>query len=88
MGYEAITLAVTTLIFALIIMWSSSLNMVNKKDIKGFLPFFLMSIVLIIYAGFILSEFFFNWAWFLLESLILLNLIGIFMIIRGENGSK
>ena len=88
MVYEAIALTVTTLIFALILIWETSLNMIGKKDMIGFLPFFSMCIVLIIYAGFILSEFFFNWAWFLLESLILLNLIWIFIIIRREDGSK
>ena len=88
MAYEVIVLAITTLFFALIIMWSASLSMINKKDIIGFLPFFLLSIILIIHAAFILSEFFFVWGWFFLESLILIILIWIFIVIRRENGNN
>jgi hypothetical protein len=85
MVYEAVALAVTTLIFALIIMWETSLSMINKKNILGFFPFFSLSIVLTIYAGFIFFEFYFQLAWATLELLILLNLIWIFIVIRREN---
>lgn len=88
MGYEAIALAVTTLIFALIIMWSASKNMIDKIDIRGFLSFFLMGVILTIYAGFILFEFYFNLGWFFLESSILLILIWILIIIRRQNDNK
>jgi len=88
MVYEAIALTVTTLIFALILIWETSLNMIGKKDMIGFLPFFSMCIVLIIYAGFILFEFYFQLAWAILESLILFNLIWILINLRGKNDRK
>lgn len=86
MGHETTALAVTTLIFSLIIAWESILSMIRKKDVWAFLPFFFMSVALTIYAGFILFELFFNWTWFFLESLILFNLIWILIIIRRQNG--
>lgn len=86
MGYETIALAVSTLIFALIILWETSLSMISKRNIIGFLPFFFMGVVLIVYAAFILFEFFFVWSWFFLEFLILIVLIWIFIIIRRKNG--
>jgi hypothetical protein len=79
----AISLAVTTIAFALMIMWFASLSMIHKKDIMGFLSFFLMGIILTIYATFILFEFYFQLMWTILELLILLNLIWIFITIFG-----
>ena len=44
MAYEVIALAVVTLIFALIILWETSLGMVSKRDMVGFLDFYYLCI--------------------------------------------
>jgi hypothetical protein len=82
MGYETIVLASIALIFALIIMWTTSINMIIKRDIMGFLPFFSMSFALVILATSILAELFLQSGWAIIESLILLNFIWIFLVIK------
>lgn len=84
----SIILTVTIVFFALIILWETAVAMLKKRKISGFLPFFLLGIILSFYSSFILFETFLNQVWLILESLILFNLIWILVSIRRKNANN
>lgn len=84
----SITLTVTIVFFALVILWDTTLAMLKRKSISGFLPFFALGMVLTVYSGFIFFEIFLNQAWLILEFLIFFNLAWIFLRLRRKNAGN
>jgi len=85
MEYAAIGLAATALVFSLVILWTSISSMLDGKSIGKFLSFFFLGIVLSYYGAVILFELFFDWAWVVVESAILLCLVWVFVDIWREH---
>jgi hypothetical protein len=85
MVYEVLSLVVITFLFSGIILWVSLENMISKKSISSFLPFFFLGLVLSFYAATIAFELFFTSVWALLESSVLLSLVWIFINIWRNN---
>lgn len=85
MAYEATWIAVTVLLFSLITLWMSEKEMISRKSIRSFLPFFLLGFILAFYGAAILFEFFFNVTWFFLEFMIFASLIWILVDIWRES---
>jgi len=86
MEYESIFLVVTKLFFGLIILWFTSLIMINKKKIIQFLPFFILGITSIFPVGFALFGFFFQPALLTFDLLIFFLLTWIFINLWRKNG--
>lgn len=85
MNLTVVAIMTISLIYSLIIAWETISNMIDRKNIKKFLPFLFFSIILSFYAAFSMFQFFFQWGWFFLEFSIFVAIIWIFMAIREEN---
>lgn len=81
--------AVMYLIFAIIIIWETSLLMIERKKITIFLPFLFISVVFCFYAAFTFFDVFRGNAGLVLESMRSVSLIWIMVnFIRKGNGDK
>ena len=76
---DAVVLIV--LFFAIIILWISTLKMIEQKAIKKFLPFFIISIAASFSAGFTFFEVFNSIPWTALEASYFFILIWIIVIV-------
>lgn len=81
---QVMLLAVAMLVFAIIILWISVRDMVSKKSIYDFLPFFLLGLILSFYSAAIIFELFFDVVWMIPESMIFVVLIWILVNIWRE----
>ena len=73
------------LIFAIIIIWKTTLLMVRKKRVIFFLPFLIVGVVFCFYASFLFYNIFDDRLWLILKSAFAIVIIWILInIIRGE----
>jgi hypothetical protein len=75
------------LIFAIIILWSTSLIILEKRRIDFFLPFLLVSISFVFYASFVFYGIFDGVLWTILEALSSIALLWIIINLWRENDS-
>ncbi len=74
------------LIFAIIIIWKTTLLMIEKKRIIIILPFLIVGVVFCFYVSFLFYNIFDEGLWFILKSVFAIVIIWILInIIRGEN---
>ncbi len=78
--------SIIQIFFAIILIWLTTLIMIEKKKILAFIPFFIVGVVSCFYAGFVFYEVFVNFAWFFIEFLYLISIIWIFINLRRKNG--
>ena len=75
------------IIFSVIILWKTTLIMIEKKKIPSFAPFFIVGVAFCFYASFIFYEIYETTFWMFYELLLLTSVIWILMILRGrKNG--
>lgn len=73
------------LIFSIILIWKTSLLMLEIKKIEILLPFFIFGILICFQAGFIFYSLFERFVWASIEIIFLVSLIWIFIILWREN---
>ncbi len=71
--------------FSIIIIWRTTLVMIEKKKILFFMPFFIFGLALSFYAGFYFYAIYNKILWLSYELLLLVAIIWILIIIRREN---
>ena len=74
------------ILFSILIFWKTILNMVKKKKIFEFLPFFIIAIFICFDAAFAFYDLFYNFVWIFMQALYLIIFIWILIFIRGKNG--
>ena len=72
--------------FSIIVIWKTTLTMIEKKKILFFMPFFIFGLALSFYAGFYFYEVYDKIFWLFYELLLLIAITWIFIILRRENG--
>lgn len=70
---------------SIILIWITSLTMIDKKKIILLLPFWIMGVLFSFQSGFIFYSLFKQIAWFFIEIVMLVCLLWIFIILRREN---
>ena len=73
------------LLGSLIIIWNSTMSMIKNREIQGFLPFFIIGIMLILYSILSLLDHLLFYQGFYLDIIIFIDLIWIFVEIRRVN---
>lgn len=82
---QVMLLAISMFVFALVILWISVKNMISRKSIYSFLPFFLLGFILSFYGSVIIFELFFDVIWMIFESMVFVVLLWIFINIWRES---
>ncbi len=73
--------------FSIIIIWKTTLAMIEKKKILFFMPFFIFGLALSFYAGFYFYAIYDKIFWLFYELLLLVAIIWILINLRRKNGS-
>ncbi len=72
--------------FSIIVIWRTTLAMIEKKKILFFMPFFLFGLALCFYAGFYFYAVYDKIFWLFYELLLLTAITWIFINLRRKNG--
>ncbi len=73
--------------FSIIVIWRTTLAMIEKKKIVFFIPFFIFGLALSFYAGFYFYAIYDKIFWLFYELLLLTAITWIFINLRRKNGS-
>lgn len=73
-------------IFSILIFWKTVLNMIKKKKIFEFLPFFAIAIFICFDAALSFYGLFYSTIWIIMQLLYILIFIWVLMILWGKNG--
>ncbi len=73
--------------FSIIIIWRTTLAMIEKKKILFFTPFFIFGLALSFYAGFYFYAIYDKIFWLFYEFLLLVAIAFILINLRKKNGS-
>ena len=72
------------LFFSIIILWKTTLIMIEKKKILFFMGFFVFGLALCFYAGFYFYEVYDKILWLFYELLLIVSIILIFVSLRRK----
>lgn len=86
MIYSIIIYVLVLIIFSILIFWKTILNMIKKKKIFEFLPFFVIAIFICFDAAFSFYGLFYTAIWVIMQLLYLLVFIWVLMILWRKDG--